>query len=72
MSEEEDVSIASDQDQVDDQLNHQDDGGLFGSGSEDDQSGYEASLYYDELKLTLLGSVPRVLVINAGNLTMLS
>lgn len=51
MSDEEDVSLASDQDQIDDQLNDEDAGGLFGSGSEDEQSGYEALVYYDELKL---------------------
>lgn len=67
MSDEQDVSIASDQDQVDDQLNNEDDGGLFGSGSEDEQSGYEAFLYYDETKLTFVISVPRVLVINVAN-----
>ena len=70
MSEEKDVSIASDQDQVDDQLNDEDDGGLFGSGSEDEQSGYEALLYYDELRLTFLLSVPRVVVTNVANSMM--
>lgn len=67
MSDEQDVSIASDQDQVDDQLNNEDDGGLFGSGSEDEQSGCEAFLYYDETELTFVISVPRVLVINVAN-----
>ena len=51
MSDEEDVSLASDQDQIDDQLNDEDAGGLFGSGSEDEQSGYEALFYYEEEKL---------------------
>ena len=45
MSDEQDVSIASDQDQVDSQLTDDDAGGLFGSGSsEGEQSGYEAPL----------------------------
>lgn len=39
ISDEQDNSVASDQDQVDDQLNDEDAGGLFGSGSEDEQSG---------------------------------
>ena len=56
MSDEEDVSLASDQDQIDDQLNDEDAGGLFGSGSEDEQSGYEALLSYDESKLTDLST----------------
>ena len=43
MSDEQDVSIASDKDQPDDQLSDEDAGGLFGSGSEDEQSGYEAA-----------------------------
>lgn len=51
MSDEEDIGLASDQDQIDDQLNDEDSGGLFGSGSEDEQSGYEALLYYEEVKL---------------------
>lgn len=68
MSDDEDVSLTSDQDQIDDQLNDEDAGGLFGSGSEDEQSGFEAFLYYDELKLTLLIQVPRVLVTNVANL----
>ena len=68
MSDDEDVSLASDQDQIDDQLNDEDAGGLFGSGSEDEQSGFEAFFYYDELKLTLLIQVPRVLVKNVANL----
>lgn len=42
MSDEQDVGIASDKDQPDDQLSDEDAGGLFGSGSEDEQSGYEA------------------------------
>lgn len=42
MSNESDVSIASDQDQVHSQPSDEDAGGLFGSGSEDEQSGYEA------------------------------
>lgn len=39
ISEEQDDSVANDQDQVDDQLNDEDAGGLFGSGSEDEHSG---------------------------------
>ena len=39
ISDEQDNGIASDQDQVDNQLNDEDAGGLFGSGSEDEQSG---------------------------------
>lgn len=68
MSDEQDVSIASDQEQVDDQLNDEDAGGLFGSGSEDEQSGYEVLIYYHELKLTFVISVPRALVTNVVNL----
>ncbi len=68
MSDEQDSSIASDQDQVDDQLNDEDAGGLFGSGSEDEQSAYGTLLSYDDLKLTLLVSVPRVSVTSAANL----
>ncbi len=45
MSSEQDGSTASDQDQVDNQLSDEDAGGLFGSGSEDEHSGYEATLY---------------------------
>ena len=45
MSDEQDVGIESDQDQLDGRFSDDDDaGGLFGSGSEDEQSGYEASL----------------------------
>lgn len=44
MSDEPDDSITSDQDQVHSQLSDEDAGGLFGSGSEDEQSGYEAPL----------------------------
>ena len=68
MSDEQDVSVTSDQDQVADQLNDEDAGGLFGSGSEDEQSGYETPLYYNELKLILSVSVPRVSATNVGNL----
>ena len=68
MSDEQDVSVTSDQDQVADQLNDEDAGGLFGSGSEDEQSGYETPLYYNELKLILSVSVPRVSATNIGNL----
>ena len=42
MSDEQDVSIASDNDQFNHQLSDEDAGGLFGSGSEDEQPGYEA------------------------------
>ena len=44
MSDEQDVDIESNQDQLDGQFSDDDAGGLFGSGSEDEQSGYEASL----------------------------
>ena len=70
MSDEQDVSVASDQDHVDDQLNDEDAGGLFGSGSEDEQSGYEAMLLNDELKLISLSSIARVLGSNVANLMM--
>ena len=70
MSDEQDAGIASDQDQVNDQLNDEDAGGLFGSGSEDEQSGYEALLYYSKLKLTLLITVLRMLATNVANLMM--
>lgn len=68
MSDEQDASLASDQCQIDDQLNDEDAGGLFGSGSEDEQSGYEALISYHELKLTFGMSVQRALVINVVNL----
>ena len=48
MSGGQDVSTASDQDQDDDQLSGEDAGGLFGSGSEDEQSGFEAPLSHRE------------------------
>lgn len=70
MSDEQDGSVASDQDHVDDQLNDEDAGGLFGSGSEDEQSGYEAMLLNDELKLISLSSIARVLGSNVANLMM--
>lgn len=70
MSDEQGVSIASDQDQVDDQLNDEDDGGLFGSGSEEEQSAYEAPFYHEQLKLNLSVTVPRVSVTNVANLMM--
>ena len=38
MSDDQDTSGPSDQDQADHQLNDDDDGGLFGSGSEEEQS----------------------------------
>lgn len=60
MSDEQDVDTETDQDQLDGQFNDEDAGGLFGSGSEDEQSGYEASFHYDASTLTLLTSVPRV------------
>ena len=44
MSDEQDVGTESDQDQLDGQFSDEDAGGLFGSGSEDEQSGYKASL----------------------------
>ena len=44
MSGGQDASLAGDQDQFDDELSGEDAGGLFGSGSEDEQSGYKASL----------------------------
>ena len=44
MSDEQDVGTESDQDQLDGRFSDEDAGGLFGSGSEDEQSGYEASL----------------------------
>lgn len=70
MSEEEEVSVASDQDQIDDQLNNEDAGGLFGSGSEDEQSGYEAMRSSDGLRLILLNSVAKVIGPNVANLMM--
>ena len=70
MSEEQDVSIASDQDQVDDQVSDEDVGGLFGSGSEDEQSGHEAPLRNDGLKLTLWIPVPKMWVTNVANSTI--
>lgn len=39
MSEVKDASMTSDLDEVEDQLSDEDGGGLFGSGSEDEQSG---------------------------------
>ena len=44
MSDKQDVGTESDQDQLDGQFSDEDAGGLFGSGSEDELSGYEASL----------------------------
>ena len=72
MSGEQDGSTASDQDQdqVDGQLSDEDARGLFGSGSEDEHSGYEATLYYDESKLILLVSARRMLAIDVANLMM--
>ena len=43
MSDDQNASIDSDLDQSDGQLSDKDAGGLFGSGSEDDISEYEAS-----------------------------
>ena len=70
MSEEQDVSIAGDQDQVDDQLNDEDDEGLFGSGTEDEQSEYGILNRCDGSKLNFLISVVRVLATNVANLMM--
>ncbi|KAK3176459.1 hypothetical protein OEA41_007782 [Lepraria neglecta] len=42
MSSDQDASVASDQEQLDDQLNEEDAGGLFGSGSEDEGSGADS------------------------------
>ena len=69
MSDEQDASIGSDQDQLDGQLSDEDAGGLFGSGSEDEQSGYKNPLQYNASKITLLISGPTVLVTNVANLT---
>ena len=69
MSSDQDASIASDQEQLDDRLNDVDAGGLFGSGSEDEGSRYgslSASLY---LELTAF-PVPTVLVTSAASLMM--
>lgn len=44
MSDEQDLGTESDQDPLDGQFSDEDAGGLFGSGSEDEQSGYETSL----------------------------
>lgn len=67
MSDVGDASVTSDQDQVNDQFNDEDAGGLFGSGSEDEQSGYEALLHYKESKLILLILVPIVSATNVAN-----
>ncbi len=40
MSIDQDASVTSDQDQLDNQLDEEDHGGLFGSGSEDEGSVY--------------------------------
>lgn len=45
MSIDQDASIASDQDLDDNALDDQDQGGLFGSGSEDEGSGYGALIF---------------------------
>ena len=42
MSDERDAIVFSDQDQVDERISDEDAGGLFGSGSEDEQSKYDA------------------------------
>ena len=67
MSSGRDVSTASDQDQDDDQLSGEDAGGLFGSGSEDEQSGFEAPLSHCELKLILSISVSKVSARNGAS-----
>ena len=69
MSSDQDASVASDQEQLDDQLNEEDAGGLFGSGSEDEGSGYGLMSALLQLKLTSF-SVPTAAVTNAANLMM--
>ena len=63
MSSDQDASVASDQ------LNEEDAGGLFGSGSEDEGSGYGLVSASLQLKLTSF-SVPTASVTNAANLMM--
>ena len=69
MSSDQDASIASDQEQLDDRLNDEDAGGLFGSGSEDEGSGYGSLSASLNLELTAF-LVPTVLVTSAASSMM--
>ena len=69
MSSDQDASVDSDQEQLDDQLNEEDAGGLFGSGSEDEGSGYGLMSALLQLKLNSF-SVPTTSLTNVANLMM--